>query len=340
MTRVLTIGADVPRTLVLAAGAVPVRLDGLTAVDEAAMTEAADLVGSVAAVFVGVLAEVLTEADAGSLDDVAAIVVSNDAEGALRTFYVLRMLAETGRLRMPVHLLDLQRLPGPAVTAFDRGRLEAFRQFLQKATDVLIDDAAVVRAAAQERAVHAARASLRAARRAVPAEVSGADTARVAALVRRAEPVSAVAAVAALVRQTRPGSRIVLTGSDIADPAVIAAIEQRGATVVADDHSFGDGEAIGVAADSVSALYDAVLADLADRPQAAALGAIADRAAQTAQLAAQTQADLVLCLIGAGDEAPLWDVAAQRAAVEALGIRFAGPFDADPQTLSIRKELS
>lgn len=339
MTRVLTIGGDVPRQLVLAAGATPERLvaDG-SAIDEGSLVRARELLGEVDSAAIHILGRVLARHSARELDDVPTIVVSHDGQASLRVFYVLRMLARAGALSVPVHLLDLQRLPGSAVTAFNRRRLEALIEHLGRACGSPLDDEALARAARSEVALGDALAALRARRREDPGAIPADEVARLRGIARTTPPERAAAEISAVAAAPRPDPAgrgrplAVLTGSSVADPSVLAALEDDGVTVVGDDHDTGDAEWIGRAVDPASAgvsVVTGLVDDFARRPPSVSFGSIADRAGAVARLAAECRADTVVSLARDGDEGPLWDAHAQRAAVEATGRTFVGPVPLD-----------
>lgn len=116
-----------------------------------------------------------------------------------------------------------------------------------------------------------------------------------------------------------PGTRVFLTGCDHDHPDAYEAIESLGCVIVGEDHSWGAlaGEAsVGPAYDIRSAL---VRAGALQAPAAAGHSA-AVRAAQTARMAAACGADLVVAWARCHDDAPPWDVPAQREALQAVGI--------------------
>lgn len=339
MTRVLTIGGDVPRQFVLAAGATPERLvaDG-SSVDDDSRARARDLLGEVDGAAIEILGRMLERIAARELDDVPLIVVSHDGQASLRVFYVLRMLVRTGALTVPVHLMDLQRLPGPAVAEFNRTQLETLGERLRSACGARLDDDAQSRAARSELDLGDALAALRIRRREDPGVIPAAEIARLRSIARRTPPEDAAAEIRAAASMETPHAAdrgrwlVVLTGSSVADPTVLSALEGGGATIVGDDHDTGDAEWIGRAAypsDEPSSVITALVDDFARRSPSVGFGSIADRSASIARLARECRADTVLSLARVGDEGPQWDAHAQRAAVEAEGRTFIGPVALD-----------
>ncbi|HEY6799106.1 MAG TPA: 2-hydroxyacyl-CoA dehydratase family protein, partial [Agromyces sp.] len=158
--RIGVIGADVPRQLVLAAGATPVRIFGSWSQPYSA--EATDLLGAVDAVAARILDEVL----AGLHDDVAGLVVCNDSAADLRIFYVLRILSARGQVPFPVHLLDAPRGGGTARDRFVARQYERLAAFCESLTGTRIDAATLGDAARRERELGRALTELRARRRA------------------------------------------------------------------------------------------------------------------------------------------------------------------------------
>lgn len=313
-TTIGIIGNDVPRQLVMAADAVPRRLTGTW--DGRLDARASALLGAVDPAVTGILTEIL----AGRHDDLAGLVVCNDAQAHLRLFYVLRMLCGEGL--PPVHLLDLPRLDSPAARRFAAHQLTALSEFCAGLSGASPTASRLRAAAAAESQVRAALVRLRARRRAASA-VPGADA--LSAIIEAcALPVTdAVAALDAVVDPApSPSVRVHVTGSSHPDPTVYAALEARGLVVVSDDHSTGDQAWIGESVDSgeLDEVCDGLVELHFARTGDSAGASIAARAALTRASAQAGGALFALSLIREDDEAPAWDFAAVRDELRAGGI--------------------
>lgn len=326
------VGNDVPRQILWATGVTPRRLTGSWGVTPSA--EAVELLGAVDAPVAGILTALLS-AEATALD---ALVICNDSQSHLRLFYVLRMLTDRGL--PPVRLLDLPRQDGPATRTFARVQLDRLIRFCSEVTGATPNGVGWRDAAERERVVGDAVARLRRRRRAVPAEVSG--TAALTALLTAASvsPDEAVAVLDHASGDVDPAAlRVFAAGSGHPDPSVYAELERGGVVVVGESHDTGDLSWFSTAVDANG--IDAILDGLVDahfaRSVGSAVSTVADSAAATVTGAAAARADAVLALVRAGDEAPLWDLAATRAAlandgrplVTRVGIAGSGPDAAD-----------
>jgi benzoyl-CoA reductase/2-hydroxyglutaryl-CoA dehydratase subunit BcrC/BadD/HgdB len=304
------VGADLPRQLVLAAGAVPHRILGSW--HGAVSRDASELLGAADAVAGRILDELL----AGRHDTIAGLVVCNDSAANLRLFYVLRILAERGRIPFPVHLLDAPRGAGEPRRRFVTGRYARLAAFCGGITGSPVDAAALAAAAARELALGASLRRLRQRR------LAGGCTG-VAALAAYREaaqrpPEEAIPIVdAAAGRADGAAVRVFVTGSAHPDPSLYAVVEDAGAVIVGEDFDTGDAAWLGDAVPDGET--DAVFATLAERhlarPPLAARSTSAERAALLAARVAETGAAAVAALVREHDDAPAWDLPAQRAAV-------------------------
>ncbi|MGO2111728.1 MAG: 2-hydroxyacyl-CoA dehydratase family protein [Pseudoclavibacter sp.] len=274
--RIGVIGADVPRQLVLASGAVPVRIFG--AWSGPVSDEAARLPGAVDAAASRILDSVL----AGEHDQLAGLIVCNDAIAHLRIFYVLRILADRGRIPFPVHLLDAPRGGGTPRDRFVAWQFTRMLDFCRSVTGARADPDSLASAAAREADLGRAVRRMREARlRGAIGGVRALDAYRAAATL---DPADAVRAVEAAMRSagavsggassdgaaldgavqggdpvgraargdgtpaapTRP--TVFVTGSGHPDSSVYAAMEEAGITVIGEDHDAGDAAWFGDAA--------------------------------------------------------------------------------------------
>ena len=304
------VGADVPVELVEAAGAVPVRLAGRPGAPSA---EAVELLG--AAVDAATLA-VLTRVLAGGTRGMAGLVVSRDCQGSLALFYALRELRRLDPWRglPPVHLLDLLHLPRASTTAYDVTEVERLAAALAGWTGRAPDD--LGGSLDQARAVRERLLELQRRRRGPQPTVPGTLALHVHGVVAAVPAAEAVDLLDGLLAAPLPAlgrrPRVFVTGSPQDDDGNYAALEAAGWHVVGEDHDWGD------LALTVDVPAEPSVAGLAlarqHRGPAAATASVPDRAAWTAAQAAACGADLVLALVRAHDEAPGWDLPAQRRA--------------------------
>lgn len=311
--RIGVVGADVPRQLVLAAGAVPVRIFGSWS--GGISPEAAELPGAVDAVAARILDAVL----AGAHDDLAGLIVCNDQVADLRVFYVLRVLAERGRVPFPVHLLDAPRGGGAPRERFVARQYERLVGFVEAATGRGVDGRGLSDAARRERALGAALAELRARR--TSGRCGGVRALAAYRAAATLPPEDALAAVDAAI-DAPAGAPVFVTGSSHPDGSVYAAIEAAGLTIVGEDHDAGDAAWLGEAIDTDD-LADAI-ARLARRHAAraplAARSRTRERADELERRLAETRAAGVIALARDLDDAPAWDLPEQRRRAERLGV--------------------
>ncbi|WP_203137583.1 2-hydroxyacyl-CoA dehydratase family protein [Microbacterium sp. JZ31] len=313
--RIGVVGADLPRQLVLAAGATPVRILGSWS--GPVSDEAAQLPGAVDAVAARILDALLR----GAHDDLAGLVVCNDSTAHLRVFYVLRILAERGRVRYPVHLLDAPRgggAPRDRFVARQYQRLAAFCTSLTGAAP----DAAGLRDAA-ERELRLGEALQRLRRRRRSGRCSGPTALAAYRAAATLPPGEAVAIVDAADHPAR-GRPVFVTGSAHPDETAYEAIETVGLTVVGEDHDTGDSAWIGdaVAADDLEAATRLLAGRHAGRAPLAARSLTAERIAHLERGLDASGATGVIALVRELDDAPAWDAAAQRRLVEGRGMPF------------------
>jgi benzoyl-CoA reductase/2-hydroxyglutaryl-CoA dehydratase subunit BcrC/BadD/HgdB len=318
--RIGVIGADVPRQLVLAAGATPMRIFGSWSTPYS--SEAWELLGAVDAVAARILDEVLS----GAHDDLAGLVVCNDSAADLRIFYVLRILSERGRVPFPVHLLDAPRGGGAPRDRFVGRQYDRLAAFCESLTGERIDAAGLQRAARRERELGRALTALRGRRRARECRGAAALDAYLAAATLPPEHATEIAdATASALAGAPDGEPVFVTGSAHPEASVYRVIEAAGLVVVGEDHDTGDAAWIGDAVDSGG--VDEVIAELARRhaarPPLAARSRTRERAAELDRRLTETDASGVLALVRELDDGPVWDLPGQRLIVEQRGLPFA-----------------
>lgn len=304
------VGNDVPRQIVLASGALPSRITGRW--EAPADRVWVDLLGAADPV----VATIAEELAATAVD---GVVVSNDSEAHLRLFYVLRAMGAG----VPLHLVDLPRRDSAGSRRFLRHQFAALARFCGGVTGRAVDARSLRDAAADEAVLGEELRRLRERRRANPPRCSGAGALEATLTAMRVPPRTAAEIVRATGGDEVPTRRrIHVTGSDHPDTRAYAALEAAGLTVVSEDHDTGDGAWLGASAagESVDEVFDGLIDAHFARIPAATTGLSADRALTTRSLAAASGAEVAVSLIRDLDEAPLWDVADQRAALAADGI--------------------
>lgn len=309
------VGADVPVELLTAAGYDPVRLTGAPGTDTAAGDR---LLGTgVDPLARSVLTRLLAQ-EFGPLD---LLVVSRDCEASLRLFYVLRELARVDPRPglPPVHLVDVLHLPHRTTTRYVLAKVRELRARLGDRGAPVADDALRAAIAAHDR-VRGLLRELGALRHADATRLTGAEYVETV-LATTALPVAAAERLVrerlAAVRDRAPvgGLPVFLTGSAHDGPQVYRQLEAAGLLVVGEDHDGGDllvRRDVGVPAPGAEELA------LAERYQhngpSAPRASIGARAAHTAAAARERGARALVAYVRRGDDAPAWDLPAQRAA--------------------------
>jgi benzoyl-CoA reductase/2-hydroxyglutaryl-CoA dehydratase subunit BcrC/BadD/HgdB len=306
------VGADVPVELITAAGAVPLRLFGDPSGDPESGLRY--LGGGVDPAAVSVLSGLLA-----GVYPIDTIVVSHDCEASLRLFYALRELRriEPSRGLPEIYLVDIAHLPHHTTTAYNTVRIGQFRDRLADWTGHPVDDDALLDAIGRhdrqrDRLTELARLRHREAPALTGTEflaVVGAGTAMTvdahAALLDRllAEPPSTPAGA----------RRVFLTGSGHDTADVYRALEDRGMTIVGEDHDWGE-LLFARRVFPQNAAGDPVEA-LAERYQyngpSAARSTVRARAEHTARRVRECGADMLICYARRQDDAPRWDFARQ-----------------------------
>ncbi|MGV2982813.1 2-hydroxyacyl-CoA dehydratase family protein [Microbacterium sp. AGC85] len=315
--RIGVVGADLPRQIVLAAGASPERLFG--AWSGAVSPRASELLGAVDAVAGRILDSIL----AGEHDDLAGLVICNDSQANLRMFYVLRVLAERGEVPIPVQLLDAPRGQGAAKQAFVVAQYTRLVDFCRRVTgaDIGVDE--LRRAGDIEQSVADALERMR--ERRAQGRCAGTSALNAYRAAASVAPEAAVEVIDAASTPVGQGDRLFVTGSGHPDSSVYQELERAGATVVAEDHDAGDGGWFaGCSTGESEADVLVGLASLhASRPPSAARGSTAERVGALRRRVADTGSTAVITLARDLDDAPAWELPAMRDALAELRVPFA-----------------
>ncbi|GAA1124779.1 2-hydroxyacyl-CoA dehydratase family protein [Citricoccus alkalitolerans] len=320
--RVGVVGADVPRQIVLACGAVPVRILGSWT--GAVSQEATELLGATDAVAARVLDEILS----GAHDGLSGLVVCNDSMADLRVYYVLRILAERGRVPFPVHFLDAPRGGGDHRRRFVSHQYQRLAAFASGVTGQQADATSLADAAAREAALGEALEAVRGRRR--ERVLSGTTALMVYRAAAQLPPEDALERIADLVRITAEpvepdasadsacaGTPVYLTGSSHPDATVYERLEAAGAVVVGEDHDAGDAAWIGdaVTAATLEETCDLLARRHATRPPAAARSLSSERTGHLLTESDRCGAVGVVALVRDLDDGPAWDLADHRPAL-------------------------
>lgn len=314
------IGRDVPREVLAASGLRPVRLPG-----QPGGTAAADRYSGadIDAVGRSQLARVLT----GQLREAAGLIVSGDCEASVRLFLYLREIQ-----RLEPHagvprftFVDVPHLPHRSSVRYTRARFAELAATLTAWTRTPIDAARLShaiheanRTRAIGRALHALRQSARG------PLLTGTQFLHLTAFGLTSEPAEFVRLVADVLDGAADlpaagGTRVFLTGSGHDIDGVYRGIEQRGAVIVGEDTDWGAlawADDVSTDGDPFTALAQAYARGA---PASAGFG-IVERAEYTASAAAAAGADVAVAWLRQGDDAPPWDIPAQRAALARHGI--------------------
>jgi benzoyl-CoA reductase/2-hydroxyglutaryl-CoA dehydratase subunit BcrC/BadD/HgdB len=273
------VGVDVPRELIEAASLFPLRLAPLPGVD----TEEADAIlgpgvdVATRAIFAGLLA------NAYPID---YLLLCHDSDHTVRLYTAIRAL---GRPALPLWFLDLLHLPREGTTAYDRAAIEALaRQLASWGGELALPEAI----AEQNRSRTLVR-RLGEARHAVAVSSVDALTILGAGTAMRASDFNDLLEAALSEIASRPGgagTRVHVVGSGHENVDVYAAIDELGAAVVSDEHSWGEsvyGGSVDERGDPVEALT---------------------RHYRTPRTAKSPDADVVLAWIRRGDDSMAWSL--------------------------------
>lgn len=311
------VGQDVPVEVIAAAGAIPLRLRG----QPGAGTQAGDhYLGTGLDPSARSLLTLLLDGAFGPLD---GLVVSSDCEASLRLFYVLREIArvEPATHIPPVTLVDMLHLPRGTTAAYNLARIRQLAESMRTWTGSPITEEGLAIAVAEQDEIRRLQRQVSDLRHDRPARLSGSEylsivgaATRLPAAEYRTLLETLTADAAAL--PEHEGMRVFLTGSSHDNPAVYGAIESTGAVIVGEDHDWGELLAEReVGAPTLDALAERYQYNGPTSPRSP----IRERAAYTARAAERAAAEVLLGYTRVHDDAPLWDFAAQQAAVGVPG---------------------
>lgn len=316
------VGNDVPRQLVLAGGALPVRLTGSwTPGEPSGASDLGAVDFSVTAAY-----DALRR---GDHDDLSAVVVCNDSQAHLRLFYLLR-----ARAAGPViHLLDLPRQDFAEARRFARHQLQALLQLCERIGGRAVTPYALAQLGEDLQRLEAAVGRMRSRR--LGGSCSGSEALAAYGDATRLPAASAIARIDARGGGAPGRVRVHATGSSHPDDTVYRILQERGIDVVSDDHDTGDRTLLGpaVAAGDVETVLDAAVTAHFERVGASAVELAQVRARLTADLATSAGVAAAVGIVRDVDEAPLWDLQDQHDELGRVGIPFHVLTHLQPHTL-------
>lgn len=335
---------NVPEELIAAAGFLPLRVRGDAAADTRLVETLVDRLYTpevtVRPPFVtAILARLL-----GRAYDVLDYLVVPHNRDAIQAIY--RQLRDAGRrapgLRLPeLYYLDKAWTPGVVQQAFDRESVLLLKSALEDWAGRAITEAdldAALAAADENRRLLGQIQALRSAR---PARLSGVEALQLfgaASAMPKAEHNRMLKDVLASAgaRPARAGVRVFVGGSPLDHTEVYSAIEAAGATIVAEDHCWGqrafDPDPPG-AADALERL----IRRFQQRPACSIVFPMAEGARACARRAAVADVDAAIFYVMDEDWAQVWETPGQMRALEAAGIPCLHlrrqPYGADAQAI-------
>ncbi|WP_066793761.1 2-hydroxyacyl-CoA dehydratase subunit D [Sphingomonas soli] len=316
------LGFDVPRELILACGLRPVRLAG----NPARPTPHTDKVmGGMGDGETRSRMEHLLSGEFGAL---SGLVISHDVEDQVRMFYALQELRRVGdplAASLPqIHFFDLLHMKYRTTWLYNRDRIARLADWLGGIGTPFSDESlahAIVECNRSRTLLH----RLRAYRGPAETRILGSDALAAIGASFSMPPVAYNQTLEALLEGLEtapaiPGPRIFITGSINDSPLVYEMIEHAEGVVVGEDHDWGDrgyDRLVGEGEeDPLGALVDAYQF----APPASAKFSTVARAAYTASHAKATGAEAVIAVIRRSDDAPRWDIPAQREVLAKAGI--------------------
>lgn len=336
------LGRSVPRELVTAAAAQPVRLSPLrlTSPDEPVP---ANLPDSIADELGPVVARVLATLLSGGLGWIDGLVIGRDSETHTKLFYALREFRRGGdypRLP-PFTFFDLLKLPSRTSARYNRAQARRLADTVGRWSGYPAGPREVAAAIEDSLATDEALREVTDRRTAHPPSVSGRDGLVFAGAAQVLDGPSFRARLRAELPGSAPapdgargtgGLRVLVTGSGQDDPWVYEVLEDAGIVIVGDDHDWGYPGQVSqrLTADPIDYLVDKYHFDLAGPARTG----LAERTAHTIAWASAASARAVLHIAADHDDAPRWEITALRAGLDLpmLNVRVAYG-DRDPAPL-------
>jgi len=259
----------------------------------------------------------------GEYDFADAVIVPHNRNAVQAIYRELHDAALEHELQLPeVWYLDRAWSAGVDARAYNHASIGDLRQKLEQLTGSAISDAAIgtsIAAHNQRRRLVARLASARA-ERGLPGSLAidliGATWSLAA---KMANPLLAMALDALDTRFVFEGRRLYLGGSPQDHPALYRLVERLGATIVAEDHCWGNR-----AADLPIDETDDTMGALADRfhrfPACSILFPIAEKRASVLARAQAARVDGAIFFVAAGDTTQAWETPGEVATLRDAGI--------------------
>jgi hypothetical protein len=314
------VGSDLPRSLVSAAGAVPLRLFWTGEVSDSARDEAFVLLGrGIDRATQRLLAAVLD----GQFDFLSGILVTHDCQASVVLFYILRELDRQGRISVPVHLVDLVHLDREPTLVFDVAQLARAAAVLEGWTGTAVTAESLRGEMLAHALVDAELATLQRRRRARHPVVTGSDALHAYGVASALPPGAALSFLRDVIADLPEvgdraiGLRLFLSGSTPIGDELYLLIERQEigghpVSIVGEDHDWGDlvltvKPELPRADMALEELYAALVAGmLGADPAAPTAGQKARGVASRAAISA-TGAAALLSIVREHDDAAAWD---------------------------------
>ena len=316
---------NVPDELISAAGFFPLRVSGAPDVGGERVRRQVDRlytpdVTTRPAFATAILEQLLS----GAYDLLDYLIVPHNRDAIQAIF---RHLKDAHRadpaLRLPVlHYLDKAWAPGAASEAYNRTAIAGLRATLESWAGRPVRDDALrdaIAVANENRRLLSRVAELRAAR---PPRLSGVEALQVigaSMVMPKADHNVLLRRLLASERPARQGPRLFVGGSPLDHTRVYEAIESCGATVVAEDHCWGN-RAFELPVDPDADPLDALAARFHRRPACSIQFPIAEGRIACRARAAAANVDAAIFYVMADDWSQVWETPGQVKALETVGI--------------------
>jgi benzoyl-CoA reductase/2-hydroxyglutaryl-CoA dehydratase subunit BcrC/BadD/HgdB len=312
------LGATVPVELITAAGLFPLRLVG----DPDRSTALSDQY--VEPVREGHLRAILEKLLAGDYDFLDLIIVPRSSEGLLQFYYLVEYIrtSEPERKLPPLHLFDLLQTPFDYTRRYVAARMEELRSRLAEIAGTSISDAEITAAIDKHDRARTLFARVDERRSANPPQLSGTTLLALAGCGQTlpVEDFTALLETCNTVDENPgTGPRLMVKGSAHEHSDFYRMVEATGATIVADDHDWGQGlygPGVGTVEQPIPALVDHCMQH---RPSPRRLPQETVDAEFLQRVRSRSVTGVIFAF-EAHDDTLGWDYPAQKKALDAIGI--------------------
>jgi benzoyl-CoA reductase/2-hydroxyglutaryl-CoA dehydratase subunit BcrC/BadD/HgdB len=302
-----------PHELVAAAGMLPFRLRGNPSAPTPNVAHYVEPDRSAMVTVPAFVDAMLEPLLSGEYEFVDYIVVPHGRKAIETAYESLMRARKSGAPMRPVKLfyLDKSWMPGTDSAAFDRSSLLALKAQLEQWTSAPVADDALAEAIAQAQRGRALLARVNLLRTTQPARLAGADALLVyslASAMPRAEHNKLLEELLAQASDlpARAGPRIYVAGSPQPTTALYQLIESRGATVVGEDHCWGE-RAVGCPIPDGLSPLDGVAERYNRTPVCSIEFPLESALARWRASVRRARPDGVLLYVLSGDELHVWD---------------------------------